>query len=203
MLDITTLVEIDSLDLPLPIYKSKKIANALHDELGSFGIYVGLTREHVEQIQTYSLDLSDTALQESTTDYKRFGKGDYAERYTKKHRIQFVLVHEETGDVASMIWYGPEALPEGLEFTVAVTQKEKSRQWYTSAYRTYGKYRGVRITTAFSAYILDLYKKSHPKNPMSLAVQKANKPGIKLYTKLGFITIAQDNKENEYIMQLI
>lgn len=202
MLTIETIKKVSEGELPLPLYHREQIARASHETLGSMSVYMGLDEGDANQIKKYSLDLEDKALQEGTTDYQRFGIADYAERYQAKPRTSFILVSDKTAEIAAYIWFGPQKLPEltiadGMEDVVA-----HEAQWYTSSYRTYGSYRGARIMTTFSKYIIDLYRDIYPDNPMWLAVQKDNQPAIKLYEKIGFEVAAEDTKEEEFIMIL-
>jgi|GEM_PF-5071616 len=207
MLTITKTRDITELDFPQPLYDSQKIATAQHTELGSFTIYAGLSKKYADDIKKYSLDKSDTALQEGTGDYKRFGESDYKERYKAKPRTQIILVHDESDEIASFVWLGPRDLPEDInilkDIEIVNDHSGESGIWFTSSYRTYGAYRGVGITKTFSQHVLALYKQLHPNTPMWLAVQTNNAPAIILYKKLGFKTIAKDKKEDEYVMKFI
>ncbi len=209
MLKITKCRDITEIEFPQPLYESEKIASATHETLGAFTVYAGLSENHAQNIKRYSLDKNDKALQENTSDYKRFGLVDYEQRYQKKPRTQIILVHDSSDEVAAFIWFGPRNLPADLEeINTQESQDIESKlydaqgQWYTSSYRTYGVYRGARITSTFATFVLDLYRQLYPDTPMWLAVQMDNQPAIALYKKLAFTTFARDTNENEYIMNL-
>lgn len=209
MLDITQIKDITELTFPQSLFDCQKIASAKHADLGSFSVYVGLSEKYANDIKKYSLDKSDTALQEATGDYERFGKSDYPERYKKKPRTQIILVHDESDEIASFIWFGPRNVPKDIEIigdqekggALPVLAQQKGG-WFTGSYRTYGIYRGVKITRTFSLYVLELYATLHPQTNMWLAVQMHNAPAIGLYQKLGFHTYGVDAKEKEYVMTM-
>lgn len=209
MLIIKSEKKISAITFPQSLYDCQKIATANHTTLGSFSIYVGLSKKYADDIKKYSLDKSDTALQEGTGDYKRFGESDYEDRYSKKPRTQIILVHDETDEIASFVWFGPRNMPEDIkplenqeDVSVSGDFVKQSDTWFTSSYRTYGIYRGVKITSTFSTYVLELYSKLHPLTKMWLAVQVHNKPAIGLYKRLGFRIIGVDEAEGEYVMIL-
>src|SRR4051812_39258757 len=92
----------------LPVFNSAKIGTT---ELNgdAFRLELGLDKEHVEELKKLSLDTADTALQENTSDYKRFGEGSYEDWYAQS-RVPFALIHEKTNALAALVWFGPKAV---------------------------------------------------------------------------------------------
>lgn len=202
MLSITTTADFSDISLPQELYASKRIADAETVDGEACGIYVGLNEKYAADLKAYSLDLTDKPLQDGTEDHTRFGTGDYEARYAQKKRTQIALVRSADDKMVSLLWYGAKSLPETADITDQSLTDIDPSMWDTISFRTYGEFRGKKVTSAFSAYVIDLYKKAHPERNLWLAVQKDNVPGIGLYTKLGFTTIGEDSKENELIMAL-
>ena len=199
MLTITTTKDLSEIDFPMKIYDSVQIGTAVASEesLGTFTLYAGLSKEHVAHVKEYSLNKDDVDLQKNTSDFARFGEGDYEERYDKKERHSFSLVHDDTQTLASLIWFGPRDLPE----SVAIERSE-DQKWDTVAFRTYGIFRGVGITSGFSAHVIDAYQKRFSDHKIWLAAPGEYKAAMGLYKKLGFQDTGEVDDGGKTIMIL-
>lgn len=169
---IQEIVDPSDLTLPILLYQSFKIADAN----GSFAIHLGLTLEEVQQLKKYSLDVSDTAIQNNTSDRKRFGLGSYEEWYAGG-RVPFALVHT-SGDLAALAWFGPKEIP---------IEAPAGLPWHTVAYRAYMPYRGKGIMTDFSRFVLQYYQKLYPGIRLWAEVKEGNEASLVLAKKLGFV----------------
>ena len=67
--------------LPLSIFYSIHIADAIAKDGEEFDIFIGLEKKYVEQLKQFSLDKRDVELQNNTGDKERFGKGSYEDLY--------------------------------------------------------------------------------------------------------------------------
>lgn len=201
MLDITEKKNYKDLGLPQGLYCGELFAEADGGDAGTFDVYAGLREKYVDQLRAYSLDQSDIALQENTTDYERYGIGNYEERFEKKVRYVIALVHRETDTLASILWYGPRPLPSDVVLDSAYLEIP-STQWDTVAMRTYGNFRGKGITTAFNLFALAKYRQQFPDRSLWLGVQKSNAAGNRLYEKIGFVTQGDDVIDAENVMIL-
>ncbi len=168
--------------LPLPIYKSIKIAEAIGKEGDKFSIFIGLDQSLVEQLKKYSADKSDTELQKNTSDWKRFVEGTYEEWY-KKNRTSFALVHNESGAMAAIMRFGPEPL-----------LKEVSN-WHTIGWRSYNPWRGKGVMKDFAKFTLDFYLQSFTNIKFWISARKENTGSIKLAEFLDFKTDEEKSKE--------
>ena len=153
--------------LPLPIYESVKIK-----EDGDFSIFVGLDKEHVEQLKKLSLDKSDVNLQKNTGDRKRFGEGSYEDWYLK-NRTPFALIHNPTNALAALVWFGPKPLHEGCKC-------------HAVGWRSYIPFRGKGIMKDFSKFCIDFYLEKIPGTGLWVLIKKGNTGSVVLAEVLGF-----------------
>src|SRR3989344_4712793 len=77
--------------LPLPIFSSIHLADAIGRDGEEFSVFVGLVKKYAEQLKALALDESDVDLQKYTGDKERFGLGSYEDWYNK-NRTPFALV---------------------------------------------------------------------------------------------------------------
>jgi RimJ/RimL family protein N-acetyltransferase len=175
--------------VPIPLYQTALIGTA-ENRGESFDIYLGLSEKMAAQIKTFSLDLSDTDLQENTSDYARFGEGSYEEWYSKS-RVPFALVHRSTGALAALVWYGPKPLGrKSLKHLSADELKNEttveSGDWHTNVLRSYLPFRGTGIMKGFFKATLDTYMHYFPNAKIWAGVNRNNPASIALHEKLGF-----------------
>lgn len=161
------------------------------DGVGKFSVHRDLSEDIIERIINFSTDEEDVALQENTSDKKRFKDREAFDEWLKKGRSTFVLSDSEN-NIAAFIWYGERNPPETIE--------ENSKSWDTIAFRAYEPYRGKGIMRPFSEYVLSIWKENTGRK-MWLEVHKDNVPGIRLYEKLGFKTVGV-GKDERIVMAL-
>lgn len=175
--------------LPLPLFESFSIGTQVGKTGESFSMVVGLTKDLVEELKTKSLDLSDTDLQENTSDYERFGKGSYEEWYSKG-RTPFALIHEKTGALAALIWFGPK--PLGRKSLKHLSPEERAQEhsvesgnWHTIVFRAYHPFRGQGLMKSFALRALEIYKEHFPKARIWAGINAKNAGSIALAEKIG------------------
>ncbi|MDP4114320.1 MAG: hypothetical protein Q8924_19655, partial [Bacillota bacterium] len=116
------IIPLQELRLPIPLYATFHIGNAIGRDGDGFMVFSGLDKNLVSQLKKYSLDEGDKELQENTSDKKRFGEGSYEEWYAK-NRVPFALVNAKTGTLAALAWFGPS--PLGQKSLKYLSEKEK------------------------------------------------------------------------------
>lgn len=151
----------------------------------------GLSQKLVQQLKNYSLDAADTAIQEGTSDYYRFGVGDYEAWYNKK-RMPFVALDSETGALAALIWFGPKTL--GQKSLKHLSSEEQANaaassdsSWHTVSYRAYNPYRGVGLMKPFCQETIRVYQELFPEAKLWLSVDTENEASFGLAEALGFV----------------
>lgn len=163
--------------LPTLLYQAVPIAEATHNE-ETFLIVMGLDRDLVRQLKEYSLDESDTAIQEQTSDRKRFGEGSY-EAWYAKNRVPIALVRAGTNTLAALLWFGPETFENAPPL-------EGKKEWHTLAYRSYAPYRGTGLMKDFARFALQTYRAFRPQVVLWAGIHADNAASAGLAGKLGF-----------------
>lgn len=187
-MQITPKENIESFSLPLPIYQTIHIADAVSNDGIRFKIIVGLDKELIEQLKKYSADESDIDLQKYTKDKERFIVGTYEDWY-KKNRTLFALVEESSGIMAAQIRFGPEPLLGDVG------------NWHTAGWRSYSSFRGKGIMKDFSKFALDVYLEHFPNINIWITAKRENAGSVRLAEALGFKT--SDEKSNETSLVMI
>ena len=163
---------IEPLKFPLPIYNSIYIGNAVARDGEKFSIFVGLDEKAIARLKTLSLDKNDAELQRNTSDFQRFGLGLYEDWY-KKERTLFALVHNKTGALAAIVWFGPKPLHKGCKC-------------HTVGWRSYNPFRGKGLTKDFVNFAMSIYKKNLPDVKLWARIKKENTGSLGLAQNLGF-----------------
>ncbi|MFM2414636.1 MAG: Acetyltransferase domain [Candidatus Parcubacteria bacterium] len=157
----------------------------------TFTFNEGLEREHVAQLQAYSLDLNDQSLQQATSDHERFGTGSYEAWYAKQ-RIPFTFIEKERNLLAGLIWFGPKPLGrKSLKHLDAQSRHEellqKETMWHTVSYRAYNPFRGTGIMKPLCTRAIDAYKTLFPSSKLWLSIDTENEASFGLAESLGFV----------------
>lgn len=155
-----------------------------------FDLVVGLDEKLVAQLKEHSLDMSDTDLQENTSDHARFGEGSY-EKWYAKDRVPFALVHKESGMLAALIWFGPK--PLGRKSLKHLSDAEKAQDesamdagdWHTIVFRAYNPYRGQGLMKPFALKSMEIYKHYFPTARIWAGINAKNAASIALSEKIG------------------
>ncbi len=175
---------------PLPLFSTQTLDTVTSKEGEAFTIMLGLDEGMVSQLKTLSTDVTDTDLQENTSDRQRFGEGSYEEWYAKD-RTPYALVDKE-GKLAALAWFGPKPLGrKSLRFLSAQERAQESAQeagdWHTIVYRSYNPYRGKGLMTPFMRYVIADYKKRYPQAKLWAGVSTKNEASIGLAKRFGFV----------------
>jgi hypothetical protein len=177
--------------LPLPIYKSVRIADAIGKDGSEFDVWVGLDEKHVKELRELSADDTDDALQSFTGDHKRFVIGTY-EYWYDKNRCLYALIHKRTDDLAAIIWFGPKPIgKKSMKFKDVLEPKEEDAlrmqsDWHTISIRSYPKYRGKGLMKVFTNFAMDNYKKHFPHVKFWAGMDDRNMAIVKLLEDLGY-----------------
>lgn len=198
---------LQSFALPLPLYNSVRIGEALSKDGDQFSIHAGLNREHAKRLKELSLDENDSDLQKNTSDRERFGEGSYEEWYAKS-RTPFALVHTATNDLAGIAWFGPK--PLGRKSLKHLTDEElaldekslDAGNWHTISYRCYPNFRGKGLMKAFVGFSMDLYVRSIPDVRLWAGINTENTASDALALSLGFRPLEEisDRQANWLVM---
>ena len=176
-------------NIPLPLYEAVQIGKAVvNDEV--FIMHIGLDKNIVAQLKAHSLDMSDISLQENTSDFKRFGEGSYEQWYAK-NRVPFALIHEATGVLAALIWYGPKqlgrkSLKHLSEVELKTEHTVESGEWHTIVQRSYLPFRGKGLMSGFAKATMEVYQEYFPEARLWAGINRTNEASVALATKLGF-----------------
>jgi RimJ/RimL family protein N-acetyltransferase len=166
-----------SIGFPIPIYTSTPIAD--YEKGGErFIVDIGLTKEHVAELKAHALDESDAELKNNTSDRKRFGEGAY-EAWYAKGRTPFALVHEQSGKLAALAWFGAETF-EGAP------KPPNGKEWHTVAYRSYVPFRGTGLMKGFVMFAMNTYLVLQPHAALWAGIHADNAASIGLGEALGF-----------------
>ncbi len=187
--------------VPVGLFESVQIGSAENNG-ESFDIFLGLDQDAVIKLRELSIDTSDTALQENTSDFQRFGEGDYAEWYSKG-RVPFTLIHRDTGALAALVWFGPKPLGRkslkhlSIEERVNETTVE-SGDWHTVVFRSYPPHRGTGIMKGFGRAVTDVYMNYYPTAKLWAGISRHNPASMALAEKLGY-TIDESISDSSWV----
>jgi RimJ/RimL family protein N-acetyltransferase len=187
--------------LPLPIFTSVRIGEVSGKSGEAFDLVAGLDEKLVAQLKQHSLDMSDTELQENTSDHARFGEGSY-EAWYAKNRVPFALVHKESGTLAALIWFGPK--PLGRKSLKHLSPEERAQDeramdsgdWHTIVFRAYKPYRGQGLMKPFALEAMRIYKDYFPSARIWAGINAKNAASIALAEKVGLRKDASVSDEN-------
>ena len=181
---------------PVPVslclYEQVPLGEMVGKDGEQFDIVAGLGRNLVADLRAKSLDETDVEIQRNTSDRLRFGEGSYEEWYAKG-RVPFALVHQGTGALAALVFFGPKPLGrKSLKHLSAQERAQDERQmdageWHTLAFRSYAPFRGKGLMKPFVRAALAAYATVHPGARFWAAIQGDNAASQGLATALGFV----------------
>lgn len=172
--------------LPLPLFASVHIADAICKRGDEFDVLVGLDRKYVEQLKELSLDESDSELQNNTGDYLRFGEGSY-EAWYKKNRTVIALIHKQSDALAAIIWFGPKALgKKSIKFGKEEAGGGYEATWHTISVRAYPSFRGRGMMKNFVEFAIEVYKRHFINIKFWAGMDDRNHGVVRLLSELGF-----------------
>ena len=180
------------LTLPLPVFTSIEVGTLTGKDGTPFTIVAGLDKGLAAQLKEKSLDMSDTELQQNTSDHKRFGTGSYEDWYAKV-RVPFAAL-DKNKKLAAIIWFGADEPPVVAGYDIP------QKKWDTIAFRSYAPYRGVGIMGGMSAFVIDMHKEKMPERTLWLETNADNEAGKHLYHKLGFNDVGVSERNGRLVM---
>lgn len=206
-MDIQPYTVAEKLTLPLGLYESVPIADAVSKDGDSFIVVAGLDRHMAEQVKHYSLSEDDLELQENTSDKKRFGEGSYEEWYSKS-RTPFALIHEGSDSLTAICWFGPK--PVGHKSLKYLTDEEREAEkkldaenWHTISYRSYNPFRGKGHMRGFVQFCIETYLKAYPDAKLWAIFNGKNEGSIGLAQKLGFSQRPDVSHPEEHLVTMV
>jgi RimJ/RimL family protein N-acetyltransferase len=181
MVQVYPLSIVASARFPLPLYTSIPVGRIVSDDGEQFSLVAGLTAQQVAELRTKSLDESDELLQKNTSDKTRFGGENSYDEWYAKGRLPIAMI-DSNGSLAALAWYGPQALPDDSEFEIP----DRSGEWDTAGYRSYGEYRGKGLMTPFIEFTLQMHQQLFPKQRIWIETNEDNIAGRKVFGRSGF-----------------
>ena len=187
---------VKNLKSSLSIYEAFDIGSIEGRDGNKFTLHTGMTEEHVGQLKAFSLDATDEALQNNTSDKMRFGEGSYEDWYAK-NRTPFSVVDEATGALAALIWFGPKTLGAKSMSHLDAVEQEKvlgtdPENYHTIAYRAYIPYRGAGIMKKAVLAATEAYLEAFPDAVLWAIVDEDNLASIGLSKALGYEVIGKE-----------
>ncbi|HEY4513591.1 MAG TPA: hypothetical protein VJH06_03725 [Candidatus Paceibacterota bacterium] len=179
--------------LPLPIFNSLHIADAICQRGDEFDVLVGMEKKYAEQLKQLSEDESDVDLQNYTGDKERFVVGSYEDWY-KKNRTPFILVHKQTDTLAAIIWFGPKPLGKKSMKFGSNDERKIDSDWHTVSFRAYPLFRGRGMMVNFTKFVFDIYRKHFPNSVFWTGSDDRNTVFLKFISELGF-KIDEENSD--------
>ncbi len=186
-MQITPKENIKDFKLPLPIYETVHIADAVSRDGEKFSLVVGMDKNIVLDLKKKSLDESDTDIQNNTSDRKRFGEGSYEEWYSKK-RTPFVLIHKDTNALSAIVWFGPKEL------------RNDGNNWQAVGWRSYSPFRGKGIMKEFSKFSMNIYMNHVQDAKFWGVLKRGNEGSLSLGLALGFVAVDEESDEESIVM---
>ena len=173
--------------LPLPIWSSVHLADAIGEDGEELSVFVGLEKKYTEQLKAIALDENDVDLQKHTGDRERFGLGSYEDWY-EKNRTPFALIHKQSDALSALVWFGPRPLFADENY------------WQTAAWRSYGPFRGKGIMRNFTQFAMEIYRKSFPDAKFWIALKRDNKGSAQLAVNLDFEVLEEASDDVKVVM---
>lgn len=182
---------IETFSLPLSIYHSIRIADAIGKDGEEFDVVIGLEKKYAEQLKQLSLSESDIDLQKNTGDKVRFGENKYEDWYAK-NRTPFCLIHKQTDALAALVWFGPLPL------------FKDNNNWHTAGWRSYPPFRGKGVMKNFVSLGMDIYTQKlrdiKPDIKLWIAIKQGNTSSYNLALMLGFQILEEVTDDFSLVM---
>jgi hypothetical protein len=171
--------------LPLPIFTSIHIADAICKRGEEFDVFVGLEKKYTEQLKKLSADESDVDLQNFTGDRRRFVEKTY-EHWYQKNRTPFALIHKQTDSLAAIVWFGPKPIGEkSIKFS-GKEKRKSERDWHIISLRSYPAFRGRGMMKNFGQFAIDVYKRYFPTALFWAGMDDRNSGVVNILSGLNF-----------------
>lgn len=158
-------------------------------KIWEYDLYLWMDEKYFEKLIKNSTDLEDIALQENTSDLKRFSTKEKFEKwYNDDKRYLFVLTN--WNNLAWIWWWRPAKLPEikkiiNEEIAQEVIKNEKDS--HTSWIRIYKDFRWKGLAKVILQNSTSFYRKIFPNAYTCIDIDKANIPSQKAYEKWWYI----------------
>ena len=186
--DVTTLIDLEKANkdyYKIPFNRENLYIGSVND----LDLYLWIQSNHFKDIVNYSLDISDTDLQNNTSDKIRFQDTSKVENwYKEKDRYCFCLL-SKTWEFAGIIWYRkslPPIILEKVKGEMTDTIYERTQDAHTGWIRIYWKFRWKGYAAMFLSEAEKVYKSIYPTGWLCVDVSTENIASQKSYLKAGF-----------------
>jgi hypothetical protein len=119
-------------------------------------------------------------------------------------------VHEQSGQLAALVWFGPK--PLGRKSLKHLSQSERAEDeramdaenWHTIVYRSYNPFRGQGLMKQFVRMTMEVYLRSFPDARLWAGIYADNPASEGLAKALGFTVDEKrtDRSKKELVMTL-
>lgn len=186
-LDITSVEDLENAN---KLIKPELWTTRYLENIGEFELHLGIPQNGINEIVTYSLDTSDVALREWTSDWKKrfISEENLSNWHNNDNRYPFTLL-DSMGTVVGLWWWRPAKAPhisEVINEELAYKLKENSEHTHTSGIRIYPKARwkwlGGKFLRSCSTYYDMIFSPVY----MSVDIDEHNIASQKAYEKNWF-----------------
>ena len=181
---VTDLEEANTLIKP-ELWKTQYLEN-----IGDYEIHLGIPQTWIKEIIGYSLDETDIALREWTSDWKKrfISEENLTSWYEDTDRFAFTLLSKDWV-IAGLWWWRPAKSPvitKIINVDLYNTLIENIEYTHTWAIRIYPFARGDRLASPFMKFCSQYYKSLFDNIHMCVDIDEQNIPSQKAFEKIWF-----------------
>lgn len=185
LIDITSLHDIEQANKKILSYPSLWTSKYMSN-IWELEVFIGIDKKYFSQIVEHSADDGDSALQNNTSDKKRFSSIESLSKwYQDNDRYVFTLTSKQN-EIAWILWYRP-SLPPIMSEKVNISMCELCEQnkdfIHTSGIRMYPNFRGKWLALPFLLESEKYYKMIFPVAWVCIDIEKNNIPSQKIFEK--------------------
>lgn len=197
IVDITTLEDLKAANtLTKPVLWETTYLESIWD----YELHLGIPQSGIQEIVNYSLDETDIALREWTSDWKKrfISVENLSSWYDDDDRYSFTLL--STDWVVAGLWWGRPAksptITETLDTDLYKILQGNTGKTHTSAIRIYPFARWDRLASPFMAACSRYYNQHFENVHMCVDIDEQNIPSQKAFEKIWFQKIGYGKNIN-------
>lgn len=185
IIDITTIEDLEAVNaISIPkLWETRYLEN-----IWEFEVYLGIPDTAIPVIVWYSNNQEDTALQNNTSDQKRFWtQVNLRSWYDDPWRHTFSILDPE-GNISWIAFYRPSQAPEILEVsdTQEMGKLDDASHISTGWIRLYPNARGKRLASPLLDVSERVYRLAYPNTVISVDIEEDNIPSQKAFERAGY-----------------
>jgi len=196
-LDITSMQDLKAANT---LVKPKLWKTQYLENIWEYKIHLGIPATGIQEIVNYSLDETDIALREWTSDWKKrfISEENLTAWYNDKDRYPFTLLSPDW--VVAGLWWGRPAecpkITEVLDKSLYNTLLDNLQNTHTSAIRVYPFARWDRLASPFIAACSRYYNTIFDTIYMCIDIDSGNIPSQKAFEKIWFKKVGYGKNVN-------